>query len=136
MNKRIKEMKKNCKGERCGKTKPNHVSYNLQWSHETFVNCKKHDLISTTKQTHTQWVMFSNEYHNWWFFLGEFLSFGDKKNHTWMLQRVFWECFCKIPHILKENYQKSWQLYIAFVEIIKTKCDFEKTYSSPRIIIM
>lgn len=55
MNKRIEEVKENfVREETCGQTKPNHVSYNLEWSYETIVNFKKHDLISTTKQTHTQ----------------------------------------------------------------------------------
>jgi len=66
-------------------------------------------------------------------FLGWIFELRRQKNYIWMLQRVFRESFCKIPHILKESYQNSWHLYIAFMN---TKCDFEKVYSSPRTIII
>lgn len=44
--------------------------------------------------------------HNKCFFCVIFALWQQKKSHMWMLERVFGNCFCKIFHILRENYQK------------------------------
>jgi hypothetical protein len=65
---------------------------------------------------------------SWWMVcLGWiFALWQSKENHMQMLERSFWDFFCKFCPIARGNCEKVPGLDIMFIKAIHTKQDFEK----------